>query len=366
MMRTLQPSVNVYEVAGLAFRKHVSHTRLAHYTGILSLHAYARLALITGDAAILEDARAHLLSFVHGEVEFRRANFKNYLCGGNGTAFLYWQGKLPEAEKAVRRYADEALYEAPRDADGIFVQPGDETKSRIWIDVAFAVTPFLLFAGLAFDEDKYIEEAYQQTARMVRALRNSENGLLHQARGFNGPGKLTQDHWSRGNGWGALALAELVNYLPDDDPRRPDAESLFIDLVNACIEYQSPENWLWYQEIPDSKFTHYQRESYVETSGSGLILYAIGVGLEKGILPETMRDNLLRGLHGYLDYIRDDGSVYHTCKGNRAPGDGSVLYFRARPPVTNDEHAFGPVILSFGQAGNIGITELEPIATAKD
>jgi len=223
-------------------------------------------------------------------------------------------------------------------------------RPKIWIDAAFAVTPFLLFAGLAFEEDAYIEEAFQQTCKMVETLTDPENGLLHQARGFSGPGVLSQDHWSRGNGWGMLALAELVQHLPAADPRRPQAESLYQRLVNGCLQYQD-EQGVWHQEITDHK-------SYVETSGTGLLLYGIGAGLEKGLLPPAVMDRFIHGLRGYSSYIREDGSVYHTCRGCLNPGSGTIAEYKQVPPVFNDAHAFGPVTLAFGQALKLGITEV--------
>jgi unsaturated rhamnogalacturonyl hydrolase len=329
------------EIARRAFKKHVETHDMAHYTGILSLHAYARLAVITGDADMLAEIRDHLMPFVRGDVTFKWSNFSNYFCGGLGTAFLYWQGKLPEAEATLRHYAEDTVNNAVRDDDGILSMPNKPRNDMIWIDVAFAVTPFLLFCGLAFDEDRYIEEGFQQTKKMVDVLRDPENGLLHQARGFAGPGVITEDHWSRGNGWGIYALAELANYLPDDDPRRPAAEKMLVDLIVACLNYQDAQG-MWHQEITDLD------RSYVETSGTGLILYAIGVALEKGLIDD--REPFERGLKGYLDYIRDDGSVYHTCRGNLAPGQGTILDYKAAPPVLNDTHAFGPVTLAYGQA----------------
>lgn len=342
--------VSTLELAANAFQWHTEGHPLTHYTGILSLHGYARLALVDR-AAYLAAARAQLLPFVRDEREFH-ANFTNYYCGGNGTAFLLWQGDLPEAEAAVRHYAEDLITNAPRDDDGIFSMPNRPRHDMIWIDVVFAVTPFLLFAGLAYGEDSYIEEACQQTRKMIDVLRDPANGLLHQARGFVAPGHITKDHWSRGNGWGIYALAELVNYLPDDDPRRAEAARKFVDLVEACLQVQDDAG-MWHQEMTDLD------RSYVETSGTGLILYALGVGIECDLLPDATREALLRGLRGYLDYIRlENGSVYHTCRGNLSPGDGSILAYKAVPPVLNDPHAFGPVTLAFGQAAKLGIESI--------
>lgn len=339
---------NTFNIANRAFQKHVATHSLANYTGILSMHAYARLAQISANPAVLNVARRHLLSFVRGEQEFK-ANFTNYYRGGNGSAFLYWQGKLPEAEHALRQAAEDTLLQAPRDSGGIFCMPRAD-RHKIWIDVAFAVTPFLLFCGLAFQEDSYIEEAYQQSYKMIEILRDPENNLLHQARGFTAPDVLSQDHWSRGNGWGILALTELVQYLPIDDPRRAGAEKMFTSLALACLRYQDAQG-VWHQEMTDEK-------SYVETSGTGLILYALGVGLEKGLLDAAVMEDFLRGLRGYRQYIRSDGTVYHTCRGCLNPGQGTIAEYKQTPPVVNDAHAFGPVTLAFGQALKLGIDEI--------
>lgn len=340
--------VDTFQMAVQAYHKHAALHSLAHYTGILSMHAFARLALITGNPAVLEESRRHLIPLVNGEIAFK-ANFSNYYVGGNGTAFLYWQGKLPEAQAALRRAAEDTLVRAPRDDQGIFRMPNQE-QHKIWIDVAFAVTPFLLFCGLAFQEDAYIEEAFQQTYKMVEILRDPANELLHQARGFTAPGVISQDHWSRGNGWGILAMAELVQYLPENDPRRPTAEEMFTRLTQACLKVQDAQG-VWHQEMTDAT-------SYVETSGTGLILYALGVGLELGLLPASVMSNYLNGLRGYSQYILPDGTVFHTCKGNLNPGNGTIADYKQTPPVVNDPHAFGPVTLAFGQALKLGITDL--------
>jgi unsaturated rhamnogalacturonyl hydrolase len=127
---------------------------------------------------------------------------------------------------------------------------------------------------------------------------------------------------------------------------------MFVELVRACLAYQDDEG-LWHQEITD-------HTSYVETSGSGLILYAMGVGLEKGVLSDEDLAPFLTGLRGYLNYIAPDGSVYHTCRGCLCPGEGTILDYKARAPLLNDTHAFGPVTLAFGQAYNLGIRQIEP------
>lgn len=341
-------------IAERAFHRHVELHSLAHYTGILSLHGLARLAISTSEPAerarLLALTTKHLTPFIAGDYAFD-CNFPNYLRGGNASALLWWQGYLPQVDASIfESHAERIMREAPRDSHGLLCHPIDPHLERIFIDIAFAITPFLLFCGRALDRDDFIHEAWRQTHGYVTRLRNPANGLLHQAINFRGPGHCTEDHWSRGNGWGLLALAELIAHLPENHYCRPDAEGLFVELADACASTQDSDG-MWHQDLTDTT-------SYVETSGSGLILFALGVGLERGLLGTAHRYAFEKGLRAYLTYIALDGSVHQTCRGCLCAGDGSKQAYMERWHQLNDRHAFGPVILAFGQAVRLGITQL--------
>lgn len=357
------PSTTAIDCAHLAeraFLRHVATSPLAHYTGIVSLHGLARLALSVTSAAererLLALVREHLTPFISHGVNGHPAwdgtcNFPNYRIGGNASALLWWQGCLPSADQALfANAADEIMTKAPRDRHGVLSHPGDVPAEKIWIDVVFAITPFLLFTGLALKRDDLVQEAWTQSRKHLELLLDPATGLINQARNFRGPGHRTQDHWSRGNGWGILALTELINYLPDTHPARPEAEAAFTSLVNACIRYQDTFG-IWHQEIT-------RHDSFVETSGSALILYAIGAGLERGILGTGHRAAFEKGLRALLAYIAVDGSVHNTCVGCLSPGQGTIEDYMNHRHKLNDCHAFGPVTLAFAQALRLGITTI--------
>ena len=147
-----------------------------------------------------------------------------------------------------------------------------------------------------------------------------------------------------------MELYQLRTFLTvaDEGHLTRAAEKLFTGFAEACLKFQDREG-LWHHEmtLPDS---------FTETSGSGLLLHGIGVGLARGLLPEeTYRGPFLKGLEGYLRYIDDDGTVHNTCEGCRNPGDGSIAAYLTKRPIVNDAHAFGPVILAFGVASRLGI-----------
>lgn len=340
--------MNSLELARHAFDAHVVRHPLTHYTGILSLQGLERLAYLHRDPGDLERLRGELRPFLAGERRFS-SNFPNYCVGGNGSAAALFHGLLPEARDPVAAEA-EAFLRAPRDRDGLVCMPREAAAEKVWIDAAWAVAPFAMHAGLALGRRDLIDEACHQGLDAFNLFRDPANGLLHQSRGFVGPGAFSTDHWSRGNGWGLLALAALAEDLPAAHPRRAEARSAFADLVTACLRVQGPTG-LWHQELP-------RHDSFVETSGSGIILYAIGVAIALGLAPADARSALERGLKAYLGYIALDGSVFHTCVGCLSPKDGSPEAYMAHRHAKDDPHAFGPIILAFSQAAACGITSV--------
>ncbi len=340
--------MNSLSIARNAFDTHVARHKLLHYMGILSLQALERLAFLHRDPADLDRLRRALAPFLAGEGRFG-CNFPNYCVGGNGAAAALFHGLLPDAREPVTAEAD-AFLAAPRDRGGLVCMPKDPTAEKVWIDAAWAVAPFALHAGLARGRTDLVDEACHQALGMYHLFRDSANGLLHQSRGFVGPGAFSTDHWSRGNGWGLMALAALAEDLPATHPRYAEARAAFADLVAACLRVQGPSG-LWHQELP-------RHDSFVETSGSGLILYAVGVAIALGLAPADARAALERGLKAYLGYIALDGSVFHTCIGCLSPKDGTPEAYMAHRHVKDDPHAFGPIILAFAQAAAVGLTDI--------
>lgn len=329
----------------------LSHTcsRENHYAGLLTIYAAARHFARGGDASSLDSVKARLTRFLHGQAPKVHGAYCSYQSGGNGSAYLYYLGKLPEARHQLLASAEELVRDHVRDADGIFAMPNKERNDMIWIDSAYPVVPFLTWIGLAEDRQDLLDEAADQMRKMYRVLLDPTCGLLHQARGFAEPGRLTEDHWSRGNGWAILALADVLDVLPQDDPRHEAYQTMFRDLVAAAVGYQGKAG-MWHQEITD-------HTSYPEVSGTGLILYGIGLGMRRGMLETSRFESALeKGVLGLMRYVAVDGSIHNCCRGCLAPGQGRIEDYIARGWILNDGHAFGPVMLALSEAMEYGLS----------
>ncbi|GAB3988743.1 hypothetical protein GCM10028807_12060 [Spirosoma daeguense] len=349
-------SVALKPVSSLVIADQVLHKGLATidlglYPGSLLMHAMSELSVLQKDPKNLKQALELFEQFRSKKID-GRGSFVSYEVGGSGVAYLYWLKKSATFRDQVMTGADKLYTTQKRSSDGILTATwAKDSLDQVFIDVAFAVTPYLLYSGLALNKPEYVDKAVFETLELFRIL-HDPNGLIHQGRGFQGKGVVSQDNWSRGNGWGAFALATLVRDLPDSHPQKKEVNRLAKAFFQTVLTYQNQDG-LWHQEMTDTT-------SFVETSGSGLLLYGIGIALEKKLLNPSDLAAFRKGLSGYLAYITEEGSVGNTCIGCLCPGKGTKVDYTRKTVSFNDHHAFGPVVLAFTQAAKLGVNQVVP------
>jgi unsaturated rhamnogalacturonyl hydrolase len=320
------------------------------YYGVLAIYGLARLAVEHNRPQLLDRVEEILADFPD-RIDHPHYNFPSYRVGGNALAYMIFLGRLPARRGELRHYADEMMT-APRDHNGVLehIHP---PRGRIWIDVATAASPFLTFAGRALGDPSFLDEAAHQSIALYDALIDRDIGLLHQCEGFLASGVRSTDHWGRGTGWGILGLAELVDALPAGHPARPDAETRLLDLATALVNYQTAGG-LWRQEIPSE-------EAWEETSGTGLIVYAMALGIRAGVLDaDTFLEPVKRGILGLTHFsVNSDYSTEGSCPGTLCPGDGTPhAYVTLRRPEHDEVHSFSAIILAMAAAGIVDVRQV--------
>ncbi len=356
--------VNTLDFIGELLNRYESqHEKVDSYYGLLAYWALAQAATISGRKDYLEKCIGYLAQYPD-HFAHPYYNLESYRLGGNGKAWLIYQGYFPEQKEELRKYAELTCH-APKNAAGIMCRPGDGGMeyARVWIDCATATTPFMLYAGLALGEARYIDYAAEQCIAMYELFLDETCGLLHQGRGYReNPKRMSEDHWSRGNGWGMIGLAELVQYLPADSPYRPKSEAYFKDLADALLPHQTKRG-LWRQEIP-------LPTAWEESSGTALILYGIGVGIRTGLLPEEKyKTAFKKGIYGLAEHcLTEDFATYESCPGCLCPGTGAMkgtveAYVTLKSPQKDEVHSYGCMMLAFLEAfrGDIPVLRLNSV-----
>ncbi len=361
-------TVDVHEVAVKVSEKGLSKIDLGHYMGTCLYHGMADLALASGDQADMDRVMGILQMFADGTFSGPIfTNFIDYEVGGQATAMLAWKGQESLAP-AVRACAAKMWTEQPRTVTtGIMTgrTPYWAANDAYWIDIAFTVSPFFLYAGLLEGNREYEDYAAYVALAMCRQLYDPATDLYHQ--GFRHPHsmperEISEDNWSRGNGWMSMALGALLRDYPRDGRYWDEIVSESRRFYSAICRVQDG-NGMWRQEMSNP-------DSYVETSGSGQLLAGLGAAIESGILDrKEYLPFFERGLKGLLGYIDPDGSIGHTCMGNCVPGKGLKEDFEAKHWYFNENHSFGPAVLALAQAMRLGFTKVRldaPQGSAND
>lgn len=324
-----------------------------NYYGLLALYGLTQAAFESGDEIWLSKCQELLSKYPDG-IRHPYYNFCNYRIGGNASAWAAMKGLYVRKTGEMEKYADQTMA-GEKERHGILCMPGKSAEGWIWIDEAAAITPFMLFTGLTCGRKEYIDFAAGQCIMLYEQLIDPDCGLLHQCKGFlEDHGLCSEDHWSRGNGWGYLALAELVQYLPEGSEYREKVVKYYKDLSEAVLPFQT-DRGLWRQEMTE-------KSAWEESSGTALILYGIGIGLRIGLLPENLyKDVFVRGVEGILKFgVNQDFSTELSCPGCLCPGEGNErgtisAYIEEKHPVRDEHHSFGAYMLALVEAHRNGI-----------
>ena len=355
-----QTTVNIYEAASAVKDKGLASMPRGHYSATCLYSSIAELYLAEKNPDDLREVEGIIEDIASGKIKISSSNIISYQIGGQTAPLLALKAGSDFLKEPSLMWAEKMWKEQRRTAEGLMTAQNTEdarTKDGFWIDIAFCVTPFYLYSGLLSGNKEYVDFAAFETLKMYEILYDTESdGLIHQARGINGleKGEISEDCWSRGNGWGSMAFEVLLRDYPKKGRYRKDIERQAKKFYSAALRYQDEKTGLWHQEMTDP-------DSYIETSGSAQILSGLGQAIASGIIPRKQGMEAYRkGLVGLLGYVDPDGSVGYTCIANLVPGKkGEKEAYARRQWLYNERHAFGPVLLGLVSALRLGITEIE-------
>ena len=141
-------------------------------------------------------------------------------------------------------------------------------------------------------------------------------------------------YWSRGNGWVAAGMSELLRALPEKDGRRAHHGRLHENDGTLMLKDQG-EDGLWRQLLDHP-------ESFAETSGSGMFTFAMITGVKNGWLDEKTRDQRRRWPGGLVKYVNDQSDIREVCEGTNKRNE--LQYYLTRHRNTGDLHGQAPLL----------------------
>lgn len=200
-------------------------------------------------------------------------------------------------------------------------------NTRMWIDDMYMITILQAQAYKMTGDKKYIERAGKEMVVYLDELQK-ENGLFHHA-------DDVPIYWGRGNGWMAAGMAELLAYLPENDPNRARIMEGYLKMMNTLLKYQDKKG-MWHQILDDEN-------AWAETSGTGMFTFAFITGVKKGWLDADVYGPAARKAWISLcSYINTNGDVTDICIGTNKKND--YQYYLDREKVIGDLHGQAPVL----------------------
>lgn len=304
-------------------------TRAVYYEGLMGLYE------IDPDAAYYQYAvdwgEFHKWGFRSGN-DTRNADDQ---CAGQTYIQLYQIDPQPGRIANIKECIDKVV-------------AGEQNDDWWWIDAIQMAMPIYAQLGVLYDDEKYFEKMYEMY--MYTRNEHGDNGL------YNPKDKLwwrdadfdppytepngEDSYWSRGNGWVIMALARVMEFMPENGPHYKQYKKDFKAMSKALIKVQR-EDGLWNVSLHDPN--HYGGK---ELSGTAMFVYGMAWGINNGMLSEKKYlpvvekawDAMINDcLHpnGFLGYVQSTG---------KEPKDGQPVTYDSVPDF--EDYALGAFLLA--------------------
>jgi rhamnogalacturonyl hydrolase YesR len=124
-------------------------------------------------------------------------------------------------------------------------------------------------------------------------------------------------------------MAEVLLVLPVDNRFYSPLMNAYQKMMGALLGYQGKDG-MWHQLLDDT-------ESFAESSCTGMFLFAMATGLEKGWLTwnEYSRP-VQKGWDALAGYVNENGEVRDVCVGTNAKNNKQ--HYLTRPRKTGNFH----------------------------
>ncbi|WCT11915.1 glycoside hydrolase family 88 protein [Mucilaginibacter jinjuensis] len=282
-------------------------------------------------------------------------NLDNILCG----RILLTLYKVTGSEKYYKAATQlrEQLKGQPRVPEGGFWHK-KRYPNQMWLDGLYMGEPFYAEYVATFHDDAAFDDIANQFILMEKQARDAKTGLLfhawdqsHQEKWSNPKTGVSPNFWGRADGWYAMALVDVLDYFPAQNPKRAELIAILNRLSIAIKKYQDPQSGLWYQILDKAGV----KGNYPEASVSSMFVYALAKGTRKGYLPATDMVVAQKGYKATVSkFIETDANGLVNLNGTVSVGglggkpyrDGSYEYYLSEKVVQNDPKGVGAFILA--------------------
>ena len=244
----------------------------------------------------------------------------------------------------------------PRTSEGGFWHK-KRYPHQMWLDGLYMASPFLAQYAKEFYEPELFDDIANQIHLIDKYTRDEKTGLYYhgwdESREQRWADKETgrsPNIWGRGMGWFAMTLVDVLEFFPEDHPKRESVINITKHMAKTIKKYQDKESGLWYQVVDQGG----REGNYPESSASTMFVYFLIKAVKNGYIDKNYMKTAKKGHEGIHKYFikTDTGNMVHitqACAGAGLGGnpyrDGTYEYYINAMKRDNDPKSVGPFIM---------------------
>ena len=307
-------------------------------------------------------AWADTMATEKGEIySYKKSNYNvDHIC----PARIYFDlhdmyGDQDKRYRRVTRTVREQLDSHPRTQSGEFWHK-QVYPNQVWLDGFYMALPFYaeytnryapkeqkdsLFADIAHQFTAGAKNTYDPATGLFRHAWDESRSMFW----CDPETGLSEHAWGRATGWYAIALVEVLDYMPKEHPGHQELVDQLNYLLEVLPKWADPQTGMWYQVLD----CPVREGNYQEATCSIMFTYAFLKGLRRGYIDQSHSEYILSLYPKFVErFIREnaDGTISMTdcCSvgglGGKQMRKGDFAYYLSEPIIENDCKGVGPFI----------------------
>lgn len=245
----------------------------------------------------------------------------------------------------------------PRTSEGGFWHKKRYT-GQMWLDGLYMGAPFYAEWAAMNSDTAAFSDVINQFVIVHKHTYNPEVGLNYhgwdESKAQRWADRVTgtsPNFWGRAEGWYAMALVDVLDYIPEDFRGRGKIIEILNQVAAGIKKFQDPKTGLWYQVLDQGN----REGNYPEATCSSMFTYTFLKGVKKGYLSSDYKAVAEKAWKGILENLvknNPDGTISLTncCSvaglGGDPYRDGSYEYYIHEVVRDNDPKGVGPFIMA--------------------
>ena len=225
--------------------------------------------------------------------------------------------------------------------------------NQMWLDGAYMAGPLSVMYAARFGDTKLRERAVNQIFIMDKYMKDSRTGLYFhgwdcskQESWADAETGLSGQIWGRAVGWLAVAILDILEYLPKNHSAIEKLKQIEVDLLNSLMKYRDLKSGMWLEVLDRVD----DEANWAETSCTCLFIYAYAKAIRLGILER--KEEYIATVEGAYNalveslYYDEDGQLVldNICIGT-CIDSGTYEHYINRARIKNDLHGTGAFVL---------------------